>query len=301
MIAGDVNDFSWWQDALAGRHAPIDANTPHCGYYKVRRKGRDGFVPVCYWWDTKTGELRCHMDGTDFDEQRALEIWPYASKNPVSAEDYGARLREGKWLGEHAAVIGHNKSPTDDTPEAIAERIDDLAREAEKMIAAGAAPSDDVSDQASDLANTFGELEAKIGALHDIEKQPHLDAGRAVDRKWFGLRDKAADLKRRLKLAVVTPWLKKKSDEAERAKVAAISAGAAPETLPQQRLTAGSSKRATALRTQTSAEVSDWIILIASLVEHPDMRETAQRIANASAKAGVALPGTKIVKQKVAA
>lgn len=108
-------------------------------------------------------------------------------------------------------------------------------------------------------------------------------------------------MKRRLKLAVVTPWLRFKDEEARKAKVAAISAGAAPETLPHQRTTAGSSKRSTALRTQISAKVNDWGALLAALKDHPDIHEAAQRIANASAKAGVALPGTEIIKEKVAA
>lgn len=300
-MSDPINNFQWWQDALDGRHAPINVNMPQSGYYKTRRRGREGFVPCSFWYDEKNGDLRCHMDGADFDLQRALEIWPFASKNPVSFEDYGARLRDGKWPGESEAVIGHNASPPDDTPEAIADRIDDLARKAEELIKAGAAPNDDVSDQASDLANTFGELEAKADKLRAAEKEPHLEAGRVVDRKWARLRDRAADLKKRLKLAVVTPWLRKKSDDAQKANVAAITSGAAPETLPQPRLTAGSSKRSTGLRTQKSAEISDWPALLGALSEHPAIRETAQRIADASAKAGVTLPGMKIIEIKVAA
>jgi hypothetical protein len=295
------DEWTWWQNALVGVVAPIHDGDPQTGYYRIRRKGRDGFLPVAYWKDAKSGEQRCHMDGQDLDLQRGMEIWPFASKQPVTHEAYWKRLNTGKWPDESAAVVGHNAAPLDDSTAAIAERIADLAREAEKLIAAGAAPSQEISDQASDLANTFGELENKVTALHRAEKQPHLDAGRAVDTKWFGLRDKAADLKRRLKAAVVTPFLTKKADEVAKANVAAIASGTAPEALPQQRLTAGSSKRQTALRTQTSAEVTDWPALLAALKDHPDIREAAQRVANASAKAGVELPGMKIIKTKVAA
>ena len=125
-------------------------------------------------------------------------------------------------------------------------------------------------DQASDLANTLGELEAKCLKLHGVEKAPHLEAGRAVDRRWFPLRDFAGDVKQRLKRLVVTPFLRKKEEEAEKAAIAAISAGAAPETVPQPKITAGTVKRSTALRTQTSAEVEDWKMLMAALAEHPD-------------------------------
>lgn len=297
----DGNEWQWWVNALAGMSAPIHDSEPQCGYYRVRRRGRGGFSPVAYWIDTKTGEQRCHLDGEDFDLQRAMEIWPYASKSPVRAFDYDERLKTGKWPGESEAVIGHNAAPVADSVEAITERIADLAREAEKMIAAGAAQNEAASDQASDLANTFGEIEGKVKDLHKAEKDPHLEAGRVVDRKWFTLRDMAADLKRRLKFAVVTPFLNKKADEVQKAAVAAVQTGTAPEALPQVRLTAGSSKRSTGLRTQTSAEVTDWEVFLTSLHAHPEIREVAQRIANASAKAGFALPGTSIKKDRVAA
>ena len=292
------NDFSNWERLLAGERLPIDVNEPWPGYYKTR--GREGrFVPVAFWY--VGGNLRCRVDNVEVLPERAQELWPFASKAPVRYEDYIARIETGKWLGEHEAVINHNAAPPDDSVDALAERLDDLAREAEKMIAAGAAPSDAVSDQASDLANTLGEIENKARDLHKREKEPHLEAGRLCDRKWFPLRDRAEELKRRLKLVVVTPWLRKKSDEAQKAAVAAISTGTAPEVVPQARLTAGSSKRATALRTQTTAKVVDWGALLAALKDHPEIHETAQRIANASAKAGVALPGTEIEKTKVAA
>lgn len=293
------NDFTWWQHAVGGVVAPIDANDPQTGYFKVREKRGGELVPVAFWW--KDGECRCRINGNDVSAERAVELWPWASRHPVTYEDYTARIKTGKWPGEHEAVIGHNKAPMADDAEGIKERIEDLAREAEKMIAAGAATSEAISDQASDLANTFGEIESKIRELHKTEKEPHLEAGRVVDKKWFGLRDLAADLKRRLKLVVVTPFLNKKADEAAKAAQAAVQAGANPETLPQTRITSGSSKRSTALRTQISAEVTDWDAIITALKAHPDVREAIQKIANASAKAGVELPGMKIIKTKVAA
>lgn len=293
--------WEWWRNALAGNHAPIHDGEPHTGYYRVRRKGRDGLVPVAYWLDTQTGEQRCHMDGSDFDLQRALEIWPYASKNPVTAEAYGERQRTGKWPDESAAVIGHNAAPVGDGILVIADRIEDLAREAERMIAAGAAATDDACDQASDLANTFGELEGKADKLRTDEKAPHLEAGRLVDAKWRPLLDRAADLKKRLKAIVVTPFLKNKSAEVYKANVAAISAGAAPESLPQQRTTAGSSKRATALRTHYFAKIVDKAKLIESLQEHPDLVACIQSIADAAAKKKIALPGCEVQTEQRAA
>lgn len=295
------DQWTWWQNALIGKIASITDSEPQTGYYRVRRKGRDGFSPVAYWTDSKTGKQRCHLDGKDFDEQRALEIWPYASKQPVTADAYDERLRTGKWPDESAAVVGHNKSPVADDIAALQDRIEDLAREAEKLITAGPAQTDAECNQASDLAQTFGELEGKISRLHKDEKEPHLEAGRAVDRKWFSLRDRAAELKRRLKLAVVTPFLTKKREETEQADAAAVLSGADPATLPNVRLTAGSSKRSSALRTYYRAEIEDKAKLIDALKDHPELLACIQGIADAAAKQKLALPGCRVVKEQRAA
>ena len=193
MTSQSEDRYSWWRDALVGKRAPIDVNEPETGYYRIRRKSEDGFSPIAYWLDSKTGKPRCHVNGTDYDSQRALELWPYASKRPVTAEAYQERLRTGKWPDEHTAVIGHNKMPMGTDPVDINDRIEDLAREAEQLIAAGPAQSDEEANQASDLAQTFGELEGKISRLHKEEKEPFLESGRAIDRKWFNLRDRAAE------------------------------------------------------------------------------------------------------------
>ena len=296
------NQWTWWQNALDGKVAPIHDGDPQSGYYRSKKKGAgDVLVPVAYWKDSRTGQQRCHVDGADADPQRALEMWPYVSKRPVTYNAYKERLTSGRWHDESAAVIGDNQAPPDDNTDTIAQRIDDLTREAERLIEAGAATADDVANQASDLAQTLGEIEAKITALHKVEKEPHFAAGRAIDLKWFSLRDTAAAFKARLKAVVVTPFLVARDKAAKAAAAKAIAAGTAPADLPTQRTTAGTTKRATALRTQTLAEVVDWDVLLSALHEHSEIMALAQSIANASAKVGVALPGTRIVKTQAAA
>ena len=100
---------------------------------------------------------------------------------------------------------------------------------------------------------------------------------------------------------MVTPFLVARDKAAKAAAAKAIAAGTAPADLPTQRTTAGTTKRATALRTQTLAEVIDWDVLLNALHQHSEIMALAQRIANASAKVGVALPGTRIVKTQAAA
>lgn len=310
----------WWNEAMQGRFHPLGDGELVWGYFRAKRKGAEVDSGVAFWQDSKSGEWRCHMDGQDFDIDRAREIFNYCKARPVSVEDYGTRKRTGMWPGDNEAVIGHNRAPVDDTPEAISERIEELVREAKRMIEAGGATEKDIADQASDVANALGELATRATDLHKVEKAPILEAGRAIDAKWFNLRDLASDWKAKLKLVVVTPFLKAQQEKvaeqqriareaAERAAAAAVAQGENPAVAaakamaenPVPRNTAGSSKRSTGLRNVTSANVTDWVALLTHLSDNEKVREVAQKIADAAAKQGLALPGCEIIKDQRAA
>lgn len=292
-------DYAWWRESLRNPDHPRVEGEPQPGYYRAKRKGQ--WVPVAFWKDSKTGAMRCHMDGQEFAEEMAVAAWTYVRS--VTINDYAERVRTGKWPGDNEVVLGHNNAPADDSLDAIRERIEDLAREAERMLAAGAATDQAACDQASDVANALGEMEKKADELRTIEKKPHLDAATAADNKWKPFVQKAADLKRKLKMMVVTPFLTKKAEEVQKATVAAVAAGAAPETIPDTKVTAGSSKRSTALRTVSKGEITDVKAFVAFLLDanNPDLRECLEGIANKFAKAGAESPGMKITKTKVAA
>lgn len=291
-----MNVYAHWQRRLAGEVLPLENENPMPGFYRMRRK--EGVpVPVAYW---QQGDVvRCRVGDTDVSIERGNDAWVSCCAHPISEETYRAVADRGMpWPDENLAVTGHNQAPVEDAPEAIRERLDDLAREAEKMIANGEAKSQAACDQASDLAGTFGELEAKIKKLHTAEKAPILQEGRAIDGKWFTLRDLAADLKIRLKRIVETPFLIKKTKEAQAAAVAAVAAGKPPEQVPSTRVTAGFVKRTTALRTYYLAKIVDKDLLIASLKDHPDLVATIQKIADAAAKQKVALPGCEVISEQ---
>jgi hypothetical protein len=297
------DEWDWWRNALKGVFGTTHADEPQTGFYRSRRQnkqtGEVTFQTVAYWY--KDGKLRCQIGGKDVDDLVAREAWPYVSRRPITHELFIAVCHGEPWPDINDIVEGHNRAPVDDSIEAIQERIDDLAREAERMLKAGAAQDQATSDQASDLANTFGELQTKIGNLHKAEKAPHLEAGRAVDKKWFGLRDRADDLKSRLKAVVVTPWLRKKADEANAAKVAAVTAGKSVGEAPEVRVTAGSTKRSTGLRTYYFAEITDKAALLDSLKDHPRVVAVLQEIADEAAKKQVALPGCVVKSDRRAA
>lgn len=326
----DPNDWTWWQNALKGEFGPVHDGDCQTGYYRVRRRGRDSDSPVAYWIDPKTGEQRCHLDGENFDLQRALEIWNYACKKPITAEMYGERLRTGTWPGESEAVTRSNNAPDDNSFEGIQAQIDALTSEANRLMKAGAATSQAVADEASDVADKLGKLWTKADNARKVEKQPHLDAERDVDDKWRPLTT-AASIYKRLKDAVTEPWLKAQKaakDKAEReareaadkaaraaeeaarqgnakaaeaAQAVADAAAAKVETIAATPIKAGTRGRATSLRTNKVAEIEDFEKLLIALKDHDDVRAVVEKIANASARAGVALPGMKIKTEQSAA
>lgn len=297
-------EWDWWQNALKGVFGEISADEPKTGFYRGKRTdkqtGAVTFSCVAYWY-RPDGTLRCQIDGRDIEDMRARETWTYVNRRPITHELFEAVRNGEPWPDVNEVVAGHNAAPRDDSIEAIKERIEDLAREAERLMKEGGAGDQATADQASDVANTLGELQNKAIALHKAEKQPHLDAGRAVDTKWFSLRDRADDIKKRLKAIVVTPWLTKKAKEAEAAKVAAIQTGAPLETVAEVRATAGSSKRSTGLRTYYRAEIVDKAALLESLKDHPEINALLQKIADGAASKKVALPGCRVIEEKRAA
>lgn len=330
ITRADPNDWTWWQNALKGEFGPIHDGDCQTGYYRVRRRGRDSDSPVAYWIDAKTGEQRCHLDGENFDLQRAREIWNYALKKPITAEMYGECIRTGTWPGESEAVTRSNSAPDDNSFEGIQAQIDALTAEANRLMQAGAATTQARADEASDVADKLGKLWTKAENARKVEGQPHLDAVRDVNDKWRPLTE-AASIYKRLKDAVTGPWLtaqKILKDRAEReAREAAAkaqreadeaarqgNAKAAEEALAKVQqaeakveavaatpIKAGTRGRATSLRTNKVAEIVDFEKLLLALKDHADVRAVVEKIANASARAGVALDGMKIKSEQTAA
>lgn len=299
-----ADPYEWWRNALNGVFGTTHAEEPQPGFYRSRRQdkqtGAVTFKAVAYWYK-EDGTLRCQFDGKDVDENTAREAWPYVSRRPITHELFKAAREGAAWPDLNEVVAKDNAAPADDSIEAIQERIDDLTREAERLTKAGAATDQATADQASDVANTLGELQNKIVDLHRAEKKPHLDAGRATDTKWFGLRDHAENWKKALKAIVVTPYLAKRAAEVDAAKIAAISTGTPAADVPQGRVTSGSSKRSTGLRTYYSAEIQDKAKLLEALKDHPRVLAVLQEIADDAAKTQVALPGCVVKSEKRAA
>ncbi len=95
--------FDWHDAALKGERGPIDANDPKAGFYRNQRKDKTAEA-AAFWYDSNDGALRCQINGRDIDHDRAVEIWPYASKRPISADTYWHFIEHGTWPDEHVSL-----------------------------------------------------------------------------------------------------------------------------------------------------------------------------------------------------
>jgi hypothetical protein len=198
--AGDVaavvvNRWGWWIDALTGKFGPIHDGDPQQGYYRVRRKDSP-WEPVAIWQDEDSGTWLAYRDGKDV---RAEDIWTWCCRNPISFEAYEKAMAGGGFDDEpkQAPGIGDNSGEADPFDALRIEYLGEkeLAEEFMKQKVTTQAQADKVAIWAKRLTT----IKTKAEGLHKVEKQPHLDAGRAVDDKWRELKTEPDELAKRLK------------------------------------------------------------------------------------------------------
>lgn len=246
-VPASADPYEWHDNAMKGVRGMVYDGEPQTGWYRNRRlvspKGetpkRYEWDAVAYWKDSKSGEQRCHINGRSPTELRALEVWIYANKYPISEDTYHDFLQTGQWPETNAVLADQdqrsNAAPDDDSFEGVRDRIDALVVESKRLMKRGAAKTKAEADAAADVAVRLGELFTLSDRLRKKEKQPHLDAGREVDSKWNGLRDEAAVYKD-LKQSVVQPWLdaenarlKQAAEEAEKERLKKLAEEAEAE------------------------------------------------------------------------
>ena len=198
----------------------------------------------------------------------------------------------------------------DDDSEALKDRIEDLARDADALINAGGAQSQDAADRASDLANRLAELHKTADTARAKEKRPHDEAAKTVQAKWLPLLG-AAEVYKRIKSAVITPFLiaeaKKQRDAEEAARKAAkeaaqagapISEPVAPRAAPK----AGSGgRRSVALRTVRVLTIKDRDAVLKFFESNEAITDVLQKLAEKVTAVGVDVPGVTVSEEQRAA
>jgi hypothetical protein len=160
----------------------IAENDPQPGYYRKRNKGGID-VPVAIWSGAEGIVALAGNDPVD-----PVDIWSWVCSWPISEEVYRDVAENGKdWPGsdpvvqEQIAGAGHNSGAVDEA-EAFADQVD----AAEKGRNAYAKITDDEQlASAQSLRSRLLELKSEGEKKHKKAKEPHLEAGRAVDKAWL--------------------------------------------------------------------------------------------------------------------
>lgn len=328
--------YAWWTKALElgrGRELTREqmqglniTTDPQPGFYRKRNDGgRD--IPVAIWFDER-GLVAVAGDNPI----NPVDIWTWVCRWPVSEKVWNEVADNGKPWPDDAPTPPKTHNLPSDPHEALTVEFAGEKEMAEAFLKTPIT-TQERADQAAVWSKRIAAIAKKATDLHKVEKQPALDAGRAVDDKWRALKDEPDALSKRLKRhlddflreqqRLELERQRKARDEADRirrqAEEAALAAApddevakANADRLQQEaadaerdakarNATAGRTGARVALRTYYVGEITDYDALLAALKDRAEIREAVQSLANRAATSGVDLPGMKIVEERRAA
>jgi hypothetical protein len=312
------NAWTWWQSALAnpseiGKSLPVHDGDVHQGYYRTKFKGGK-WEPVAIWYED--GEWLALRSDRNVN---AGEIWTFACRNPISYEAYEKASMTGEWADQDEVVtaqvnagVGHNSGEVDEA-EALADQI----AAAEKGTSSYAKITDDETlAKAQSLRARLLELKGEGEKKHKKEKEPHLEAGRTVDKKWLTLVKRAEAAAKAVRDAMET-WetekLRRRREEERRAEDLRLAAEKAAREAEAANLPAptvapvqttepaaalpirGSYGRAASVGViNVVTKITDQDKLYGFLKDHPDLKTCMFDLAKRAVAKGHTVPGVQV-------
>lgn len=322
------DDFTWWQNALKGIRGPVHDGEPQSGFYRGKNQLKQ-MEAYAYWKDTATGAQRHQRNGKELSTDSAMQSWLFVNAHPISEETYWHFIDTGKWPDEDAGTAkalkdGPAIDPAVDPVGSLKAEIDAAKADVPKYLKI---ESDEAAAAAQTLRSNLTTLKGKAVKMHQIKKEPHLEAGRAVDREFFPLRDLAeaeAD-----KLATALGDWEDVKREALRAAQREAQRIADEETARQQAIhdqrvadakefdeppppppepvkpapiesnapapsskIKGPSGRAASVKVQNLVTIDDEMEVYKFLAGDPDLTALLLKLAQAKTDAGITVPGT---------
>ena len=297
--------YQYWMDALKGNFGAVHDGHPQPGFYKIKNKNGP-WRPIAIWMEGETA--LAVDDGKSVDPN---EIWTWVCQNPITEETYRRVERGEGWPDAIESMIGSNNPPVDEAEADEVENACKAALEAAKQPVTNQTEADRLGNYRDRLAKLYKAKENERVA----EKEPHLEAGRQVDAKFKPILAKVEDAGKAVK-AVLTKWLvaeqarinaenaaKEKADREAR-EAAAKANLPPPEAAPVaeiERPKAGTTGRASALRTFKSAKITDYAKALAAVAENTEIKALVQTLADRAARADIAMAGCEIISEQRAA
>lgn len=189
-----VGPWAWWQAALknpaaVGKTLPVHEGDAQQGYYRTKNQDKT-FEPVAIFYPEGSNELVAYRNGR---EVRPGDVWTWCCKHPVSFEAYTDAVDGKGWTDDDKVVaaqiqppeptIGDNSGAVDEA-EVLKDQIDAALKGMDSYKTIG---DDGTNAKALSLRNRLNELSGKAEKIRVKQKEPHFEAGKAVDAKWMPL------------------------------------------------------------------------------------------------------------------
>lgn len=305
----ELTGYEYWNRALGTGEKPDPDSEAQYGRYRLPSGG--GAYAIAVWAD-EAGVTQVRINRQQFsaggeDREPYLDFIEssWARCVAVSNDDYVQAIETGTWpdgtptrsqiVGRHGR-IGHNSQPDDF--EVIKGNLEELLRDADKIVAAGAAKDQAAADIAANLKKRLAVAQKEAEAAFKSDKDPHDKALKEIREKWTPWIDGAKVRVGRIRDVVESPFLK-----AEKAKAIADAkkleeATAAP--VEARKVSAGSKGAKTVLKAFWRAEIVDFDAALQALKDHPNVRDAVSTIANAAARSAARVPiaGVKFISEE---
>lgn len=305
-----VDSWAWWRKALAnpseiGKSIPVHDGDAQSGYYRTRSKS-GLWEPVAIFYPEGSTELVAYRAGR---EVRAEDVWTFCCRHPVEYQAYLKAAAGEGWPDDDKVVAGQiappapgDNSRTTDEAETIKDQI------AAALAGMGAYKiiTDDVTaTKALSLRNRLNELSNQADKIRVKQKEPHLEASKAVDAKWQPLVKSAkagADTVRDAIGAWETEKLRRQREderrqvEEHRRQQEAVRAAeptgevvetSAPMVQPAPAPIKASYGKTASVQIKTVVkDVTDWQALAIYMIDHPVLQDTLRQLAQRAIDAG---------------
>jgi hypothetical protein len=272
----DVNDYTFWRDALLKRQNGVEiqvpVDKPSCGFFQYRPHGKTGYQPVAIW--RKDG-LRCRVGSESVDP---LKVWNYCAARPITEAEYKDGLANG-----FPAPVGDNQPPAEDFAafDLQAQDLLQAARDWIKTLSAGENKVVQTQEQADAGAVLVDKLR-KVKGDGDKRRleltKPFREAEAEINGKWQP-HLKAMDTAIKTLLARMSVFL-----TAQKAKAAVVEAETGMKVEPPK-LGGGMTRRAITPRQDFEVEVTSPEQAAAHYGQRPEILELVIRFAKEEFKA----------------
>lgn len=312
--------YAYWRAALQAKDKRSLPSTSdgdvHCGRYRMRKHKDGPWVPVAVWPLEGHDYPACRIDGYDVDFETAQAKASFFHQNPVTQAQYAEYEETGRWWDE--VGLGHNNPPDDIADQNDLARLqaefEALEKEAAPLIAAKI-ETQDQADRLGALANALTKIKTGADKLRKAKKQPHLDAGKAVDDKWNPLKNAAEDQVKKIQ-AASTAYLKRIREERE-AEVRRLEEEARTandfdtvkekiieaQQVQSARVNVGSSGRGIGLKEVVEAEIVDFDKALNDphIKNDRELRDLVRKLATRAVRAGIDVAGVERATREEAA